>query len=111
MKKAKKQLTLTSLAKIIEQGFVNSNKRFASIDHQLVQLLGETTYTRNEVEKLRSEMNQKFEGVDKQFEGVNKRFGTNDDTHQEILQAVEEITDRKFENRIKNLENRVYARQ
>lgn len=99
------QVTLASLAKQMTKGFT-------TISHQLIQLTGETAFNRTEVEKLRSEMNQsfgevdkRFELVDKRFEEINKRFDINDDTHQEILQAIDEMTDAKLTRHCKTYHN------
>ncbi len=85
----KQKASLTRLEDLIKNGF-------ASVNHQLIQLQGDATYTRNEVEKLRAETNQRFSEVDKRFDEVNKRFDDNDDAHQQILADIEEIAERKM---------------
>ena len=90
MPNSKKQLTLDRLAKLINDGFSKTDRKFASTNHQLVQLLNETTHTRTEVERLRSEINQRFNKVDKRFDDV-------DDKLQNLLNEVDIITDQKLE--------------
>jgi len=100
MKKKNKQPTLSQILKVVNQGFAGNDKRFSAIEHQLINLLGETTFTRNEVNSLRSEMNQRFESVDRRFVNLDlkmdKRFDEVDDKLQNLFNEVDISTDQKL---------------
>ncbi len=96
-----KTVTLKQISTLLDRKL---DLKLAPIQHQLTNLLGETTYTRNEVEKLRSEMNlrffevdKRFDEVDKKFKNVDKRFDFVDTQFQNVLQAASDITDQKLE--------------
>ncbi len=67
MKKIFQPLTLANIGKLMD-------KKLLPIQRQLTNLLGETTYTRTYVERLRSEVNQGFDRVDERFDKVEDQI-------------------------------------
>ncbi|MCL4390539.1 MAG: hypothetical protein M1484_03200 [Patescibacteria group bacterium] len=51
-----------------------------------------------DIRLLEGRLNSLETKVDKGFDEVNRRFDINDDTHQEILQVVSEMTDKKIKD-------------
>lgn len=101
MPKTTKPITLDQINKLLDKKF---DQKLAPIQRQLTNLLGETTYTRNELSSLRAEMNQRFsevdkrfDEVDKKFKNVDKRFDFVDTQFQNVLQASSDIADQKLE--------------
>lgn len=106
-------LTLENIGKLIDEKLDKKfDQKLAPIQYQLTQLLGETTYTRNEVNTLKSDVGSLRSDMNQRFDLVDKRFDKNDRDHEEILDAVKEFVSGGYDlldKRVAKLESKWYT--
>lgn len=91
MPKRPQGLTLANIGRLLDQ-------KLLPIHRQLVNLLGETVFTRNEVNCLRAEMNTKFEEVNSGFEKVDSEMKQRFDCRKYSARILLEVMNKQLTN-------------